>query len=244
MSNFKDTIQDIHVYVPFEWQSTSIVSSYHDLIISTGKGRRRRYIYSANITFGYSLNVGGVSRSKIEAILAAPSIKAIAPGKRLDFVIVPDICVDGAYDESVKEVKYIVHTASSLGEGVEDQERDVIAPAIKGTRGMLKSAAKASTVKRIVVTSSVLAVVRWEDFFYNESDVYVFLASFTLGISAVIWLSFGDSCSLSQSSSGFSPHTTDIRVAIGSTQRKPASSLFLLLTPILSSHMLTQRCKL
>ncbi len=83
----------------------------------------------------------------------------LAPGSRLQFTFVPDILADGAYDEAVKDVKYIIHIASPIAKETEDYERDVIQPAVKGTTNILKSALKAPTVKRIVITSSILAVI-------------------------------------------------------------------------------------
>lgn len=118
---------------------------------------------------GYKVRVAVRSQAKAETVLAAPSIKALAPGPRLDFTIVPDILADGAYNDAVKAVKAILHIASPLATGKEDHERDIIEPAIKGTTNILKAAAKEPSVKRIVITSSIVAVVPWADFFIRES---------------------------------------------------------------------------
>ncbi|CAF9942997.1 MAG: hypothetical protein ALECFALPRED_010368 [Alectoria fallacina] len=108
---------------------------------------------------GYSVRAAVRSQAKAETILAAPSIKALAPGSKLDFVIVPDILADGAYDDAVKGVKGILHIASPLAYPTEDYEKDLIAPAVQGTTNILKAANREPSVKRIVITSSVAAVV-------------------------------------------------------------------------------------
>lgn len=88
----------------------------------------------------------------------------------LEFAIVPNILEDGAYDEAVQGVSYILHSASPTPFPTDNPERDLIEPAVRGTTGILKSAAKTSTVKRIVITSSEVAIIPWADFIMHESD--------------------------------------------------------------------------
>ncbi|KAF8671247.1 NAD-P-binding protein [Rhizoctonia solani] len=65
---------------------------------------------------------------------------------------------EGAFDEAVKGVHGIAHTASPFHFASEDP-KDIIDPAIKGTTGVLESAHKfGSAVKRVVITSSVASV--------------------------------------------------------------------------------------
>ena len=118
---------------------------------------------------GYSVRAAVRSQAKAETILTAPSIKALAPGAKLEFVIVPDILADSAYDYAVKGVKAILHIASPLAIPTEAYERDIITPAIKGTTNILKAAAKEPSVKRIVITSSVVAVIPWADLTIKEA---------------------------------------------------------------------------
>jgi nucleoside-diphosphate-sugar epimerase len=94
--------------------------------------------------------------------MAMPSIKAINPQKRLEFVIVPDMVADRAYTEAIKSVSYVIHIASPIpqtyaGEG--DLDTYFVVTALKGTMGMLEAAKKTDTVKRIVITSSTGAIV-------------------------------------------------------------------------------------
>lgn len=66
---------------------------------------------------------------------------------------------DGAFDEAVKGVDAIEHTASPFHfDAVEPSE--IIGPAVAGTKSILESARKFGTnVKRVVVTSSVAAIL-------------------------------------------------------------------------------------
>jgi len=71
----------------------------------------------------------------------------------------------------VKDTNYIIHVASPLPFETDDYERDVVAPAVKGTIGILKSALKAPTVQRIVITSSIVAVIPWKYSLMGEVDI-------------------------------------------------------------------------
>ncbi|THG95051.1 hypothetical protein EW026_g6529 [Hermanssonia centrifuga] len=66
---------------------------------------------------------------------------------------------EGAFDEAVKDVDAIEHTASPFHLRANDPA-ELIAPAVAGTGGILQSALKYGTsVKRVVVTSSCAAVL-------------------------------------------------------------------------------------
>ncbi|KAJ7249148.1 hypothetical protein B0H12DRAFT_1122907 [Mycena haematopus] len=83
-------------------------------------------------------------------------------GEKLELVVVPDITQEGAFNEAVKGVDAIEHTASPFHLQVDDPD-EFIRPAIHGTLGILQSALKHGTsVKRIVVTSSCAAVLQIE----------------------------------------------------------------------------------
>nr|OQO21937.1 hypothetical protein B0A51_10453 [Rachicladosporium sp. CCFEE 5018] len=87
----------------------------------------------------------------------------------LTTIVVPDILATNAYDEAVKNVKYIVHVASPIPQGdalanaavegnTTDFEALLVKPAVQGTLNILKSAKEYFSVKRIVITSSMVTV--------------------------------------------------------------------------------------
>ncbi|KAH9166716.1 D-lactaldehyde dehydrogenase [Lactarius sanguifluus] len=79
-------------------------------------------------------------------------------GERLELVMVEDITKDGAFDEVVKGIDAIAHTASPFHYNAIDPD-ELIVPAVQGTTSILNSALKHGTgVKRVVLTSSVAAV--------------------------------------------------------------------------------------
>ncbi|KAH9057429.1 D-lactaldehyde dehydrogenase [Lactarius vividus] len=79
-------------------------------------------------------------------------------GERFELVVVEDITKDGAFDEAVKGVDAIAHTASPFHYNAIEPD-ELIVPAVRGTKSILNSALKHGTsVKRIVLTSSVAAI--------------------------------------------------------------------------------------
>ncbi|CAE6423185.1 unnamed protein product [Rhizoctonia solani] len=98
-------------------------------------------------------NVKGTVRSTSKGDYLSNLFKSY--GDRFQYIIVED---EGAFDEAVKGVHGIAHTASPFHFASEDP-KDIIDPAIKGTTGVLESAHKfGSAVKRVVITSSVASV--------------------------------------------------------------------------------------
>ena len=61
-------------------------------------------------------------------------------------------------------VDYAIHVASPFHFKVTDYSKDLYEPAIHGTMEILKAASAEQTVKRVVITSSVGAVINPEKF--------------------------------------------------------------------------------
>jgi dihydroflavonol-4-reductase len=92
------------------------------------------------------------NREKYDFLDALPGAKErleLVPGQLLD---------EGGYDEAVQGCQWVFHCASPYSMTVSDPQRDLVDPAVLGTRNVLTSCKKADTVERIVVTSSMAAV--------------------------------------------------------------------------------------
>lgn len=75
----------------------------------------------------------------------------------LDFSIVPDLTVSGCYDHVLQDVQFVLHLASPLPSSQENG--DLLAPAVKGTVSMLEAAERFPSVRKVVITGSVLSLV-------------------------------------------------------------------------------------
>jgi nucleoside-diphosphate-sugar epimerase len=84
------------------------------------------------------------------------AIAAASPGTIKYFE--SDLLVPGSYAEAMAGCELVYHTASPFVTDVEDPQRDLIDPALKGTENVLATATQTPTVKRVVVTSSCAAI--------------------------------------------------------------------------------------
>jgi len=150
-----------------------------DLVLLTGATGFLGYLTLLELLrSGYHVRAAVRSDAKAAKVLGAPSLKALAPSSaQLSFVLVPDMTAPGAYDEAAKGAKYIIHCASpipSFGEGkppaTEELEDTFVKAAPGGVTGMLKAAAAAKTVKRVVLTSSTVANVPFEYYMDKATD--------------------------------------------------------------------------
>ncbi|KEH19922.1 phenylacetaldehyde reductase isoform X2 [Medicago truncatula] len=70
-----------------------------------------------------------------------------------------DLLEEGSFDSVVEGCDGVFHTASPVRFVVNDPQAELIDPALKGTLNVLQSCAKSPSVKRVILTSSISAVV-------------------------------------------------------------------------------------
>ncbi len=69
-----------------------------------------------------------------------------------------DLLDEGSFAEAMQGCELVYHTASPFTSGYKDPQKDLIDPAVKGTRNVLEQATKTASVKRVVLTSSCAAI--------------------------------------------------------------------------------------
>jgi len=69
-----------------------------------------------------------------------------------------DLLTPGSYEEAMMGCELVFHTASPFTTVVNDPQKELIDPALKGTENVLNTALKVGTVRRIVLTSSCAAI--------------------------------------------------------------------------------------
>ncbi|KAK3332370.1 hypothetical protein B0T19DRAFT_415469 [Cercophora scortea] len=79
---------------------------------------------------------------------------------QLEFVVIPDISNADALRSALgDDVEYIFHIASPMPGAGSDFKTEYLGPAVKGTEAILEAAAAAPNVKRVVIVSSLLALM-------------------------------------------------------------------------------------
>jgi len=125
-------------------------------LVTGGTGFIGRWVIKTLLDNGYSV------RAVVRSIAKGNDLKAVFPvyDDRIEAVVIENNELDGCYDSVVQGVDAIIHLASPLpGTAGTDPEKGYLIPAREGARNILKSAAKASSVKRVVITSSAASVL-------------------------------------------------------------------------------------
>ena len=69
-----------------------------------------------------------------------------------------DLLDEGSYADAMAGCAVVFHTASPFRTGVTDPQKELIDPALLGTRNVLEQANRTSSVRRVVLTSSCVAI--------------------------------------------------------------------------------------
>lgn len=165
-----------------------------DLVLITGAtGYLGSLVVLQALRQGYRVRMAVRSEARAQRVLTAPFIKEMNFGDRLSWVIVPDMSANGAYDEAVRGVKYIIHTAAPIPSYGLDNAPDpstyeeyFMKPMVAGVLGILQSASASSSVKRVVMTSSIVAIVPIK-YFMGDVDDKVFAAESRIPVDQGPW---------------------------------------------------------
>ncbi|NBO21247.1 MAG: NAD-dependent epimerase/dehydratase family protein, partial [Rhodobacteraceae bacterium] len=103
---------------------------------------------------GYA--VVGTVRTQAKAQPTRDAIARVAPVERLTFAEA-DLLSDAGWDAAMHGCTFVLHVASPFVIAEPRNEDDLILPAVEGTRRVV-SAAQRAGVKRLVLTSSTVAV--------------------------------------------------------------------------------------
>ncbi|KAJ7466026.1 D-lactaldehyde dehydrogenase [Mycena latifolia] len=126
------------------------------VLVSGANGFIAAWVVRSLLEEGFS--VRGAVRSENKGVHLREMFASY--GDKFELVVVPDMAREGAFDDAVKGVHAIEHTASPTNMNVDDPA-ELITPAIEGTVGILQSAlVHGTSVRRVVVTSSAWAVLQ------------------------------------------------------------------------------------
>jgi len=70
-----------------------------------------------------------------------------------------DLLEEGSFDDAFAGCYAVIHTAAVVLTDAKDAQKTIVDPSVKGTQNVLDSITKAGTVKRIVHTSSIAAII-------------------------------------------------------------------------------------
>lgn len=125
------------------------------ILVTGGTGYIGSWVVKELLEKGYRVRVPVRSFNRKDKYL---HLQSLPNSTNLLELFEADLLIDGAFDEAAEGTDAIIHMASPFTLRFKDPQRDLVDPAVKGTRNVLGAASKSSTVKRVVLTSSVAAV--------------------------------------------------------------------------------------
>ncbi|KAM0261236.1 hypothetical protein ACHAPA_009872 [Fusarium lateritium] len=123
------------------------------------------------LTRGYKARAVIRNASQADQIKSADSLKPYLT--QVEFAVVPELLVPDAFHGVLDGADGVVHVASPLPSASQEFKRDLIEPAVKATLGILKAAKDVSTIKRVIITSSIASLITW-DYLMSPDTTKVF----------------------------------------------------------------------
>ncbi|KZM21600.1 catalytic [Ascochyta rabiei] len=80
----------------------------------------------------------------------------------VDFTVISDFASPDGFGKALEDVTYVFHLASPMPGTGSDFETDYLQPAVQGTIALLDAANKVDTIKRVILVSSLLALIPLE----------------------------------------------------------------------------------
>jgi dihydroflavonol-4-reductase len=97
---------------------------------------------------------------------------ALGASDRLSLVA-GDLMKSGSFDDAIAGCDAVCHCAAAVFFSASDPQREIVDPSVNGTRNVFESIQRAGTVRRVVHTSSVVAIYGWDKppgYVFTEAD--------------------------------------------------------------------------
>ncbi len=141
-----------------------------DLVCVTGaSGFIGAHVVDALLSAGYA--VRATVRDADDDSKTAQLRNLDGADERLE-IVSADLMKPGSFDDAVADCPYVCHVAASVKLRAKDPQREIVDVAVKGTHNVLDSIDKAGVARRVVMTSSIAAIVdetKSSDFVHDES---------------------------------------------------------------------------
>ena len=126
------------------------------LVFITGAtGFIGQHVVQQTLAAGYKVRLSVRKEAQIDGLRNIFSEHVV----NLDFAVISDFTIPSVFDNALENVTYVFHLASPMPGKGSDFKTDYLDPAVQGTIALLDAAKKVDTVKRVVIVSSLLALI-------------------------------------------------------------------------------------
>ena len=126
------------------------------VLVTGATGYVAGWIVKGLLAAGVTVHAAVRDPSRTDRVAHLQAMAEGAPGTLRLFAA--DLLKDGSYTEAMAGCGIVMHTASPFTVDVKDPQRELIDPAVQGTRTVLESANTTPSVTRVVLTSSCAAI--------------------------------------------------------------------------------------
>ena len=135
----------------------SIIDKTKPVLVTGGSGYMASWIIKMLLEEGINVNATVRDPSNVQKVEHLTALAKASAGKLKLFKA--DLLDFGCFGEPMQGCELVMHTASPFfTTGAKNPEEELIRPAKEGTRNVLEAAKRTPTVKRVVLTSSVVAI--------------------------------------------------------------------------------------
>ncbi|MBN2614900.1 MAG: aldehyde reductase [Bacteroidales bacterium] len=134
----------------------TILDKTKPVLVTGATGYIAGWLVKKLLEEGYTVHAAIRNPSKKEKIAHLEQIAKKEKGEIKFFQ--SDLMKNGSYAKAMEGCEVVFHTASPFKLEVKDPQKDLVDPAVMGTKNVLEQANKTESVKRVVVTSSCAAI--------------------------------------------------------------------------------------
>ena len=126
------------------------------VLVTGATGYVAGWLVKALLDAGATVHAAVRDPDNAEKLAHLTRLAANAPGEIRFFKA--DLLEEGSFAEAMAGCKLVFHTASPFTTRIKDPQKDLVDPALNGTRNVLEEANRRDSVERVVVTSSCAAI--------------------------------------------------------------------------------------
>lgn len=159
----------------------SLIDPQAPILVTGASGYVAGWIVKRLLDAGHTVHATVRDPARAESVAHLQALAAASPGTLRLFKA--DLLVPGAFAEAMIGCELVIHTASPfVMTGFTDAREALVRPALEGTRHVLASVNATASVRRVVLTSSVAALLgdhrdagsvpgnRLDESFWNETS--------------------------------------------------------------------------
>ena len=124
------------------------------------------------LELGYVVRAAVRSLEKSLNVQEHPLLKPYLSSGRLSFIEIPDVLVSDAYTDALDGIDLVIHTGTPVPKPFANPERDVYQATVGSTTNLFQSALHHPRVRRVIITSSIVATMPFPLTAEHESEIF------------------------------------------------------------------------